>query len=208
MIVVNYSTDSYRKGQQRLANSMLSAFGSMECKLLMLDKLPTGSPTHKESPYEFKIHAIKEAFEQDDIVLWADASMWRVGDLSRIEDIIKRDGYFMEEAGHYVNDWCNDHTRRYFNLEKENGYRMFSAGLCGFNLKSELAMEFLYRWEASAKAGCFRGDYSNHRHDMTCGSIIAQRLNMKYQTGGSHMAYVGPGYPAPNKDVVFYAQGI
>jgi hypothetical protein len=208
MIVVNYSTESYKKGQQRLFTSLLNSFGNLICKSLMLDKLPDGSPSHKESPYEFKIHCVEKGFEFDDIVLWADSSMWCVGDITKIENIIKQDGYFFEEAGHYVDTWCNDHTRRYFKLEQGNRYKMFSAGLVGFNLKSELAMEFLYKWKESARAGCFKGDWSNHRHDMTCGSIIAERLNMKYQTGGSHLAYVGPGYQEPNKDVVFYAQGI
>src|SRR5690348_3503692 len=101
MIVVNYSSKEYSRGQNRLRDSMITALGSLACKVLMLSELPEGSPSHKDSPYEFKIHAIKKAFEYDDVVLWADASMWRVGDLSRIEDIIKRDGYFMEEAGHY-----------------------------------------------------------------------------------------------------------
>jgi hypothetical protein len=203
MIVVNYSTEAYKKGQQRLRDSLPSNVDSMTIQDLL-----KGCPSHKESPYEFKIHCIEKGFEFDDIVLWADSSMWCVGDITKIENIIKRDGYFMEEAGHYVDTWCNDHTRRYFKLEQGNGYKMFSAGLVGFNLHSELAMEFLYKWKESARAGCFKGDWSNHRHDMTCGSIIAERLNMKYQTGGSHLAYVGPGYQEPNKDVVFYAQGI
>jgi hypothetical protein len=202
MIITNYATKEYIRGQERLKAS-LNGY-----KTLLFDKLPPGSPTHQESPYEFKIHTIERAFELDDIVLWADASMWLVGDLANIENIIKKDGYFMEAAGHYVDSWCNDHTRKYFNLEHGSGYSMFSAGLLGLNLKSELAMEFFYKWKQSAKAGCFRGDWSNHRHDMTCASIIASRMDMKYQQGGTHLAYKGPGYNEPGPDVVFLCQGL
>lgn len=202
MIITNFATSEYRKGQNRLAKSLNGH------KTLMFDYYPVGSPTHKDSPYEFKIHAIQKAFELDDIVLWADASMVLVGDLSRIEKIIIDDGYYMEEAGHYVDTWCNDHTRKYFNLAEGNGYTMFSAGLMGLNLKSEVAMEFFYKWKESARAGCFAGDWKNHRHDMTAGSIIAQRMGLKYQTGGSHMAYVGPGYSTPHKDIVFQCVGL
>lgn len=208
MIIVNFATGHYKLGQKRLAHS-LDGY-----KMLMLDDYTAiDSPTHQESPYEFKVHAIEKAFEFDDIVLWADASMWRVGDLSVIERLIKNDGYFMSEAGHWVGSWTNQHTRKYFKLTEEEarvpgGLFMFSAGLLGLNKKSEIAMNFLLEWHASAKAGCFRGSWADHRHDMTCGSIIAQRLGMKYQRGGEHMAYIGQGYSAPQNGVVFYLQGI
>jgi hypothetical protein len=205
MIVVNFSTKQYAAGQNRLATSLLKA----DCKtLMMFDYREIGSPTHQQSPYEFKIHAIEKAFDIDDIVLWVDSSMWLVGDLGKVERIIQRDGYFMEEAGHYVDRWCNDHTRKYFNLSSPNGFTMFSAGLLGLNLKNETAMEFFYKWKQSALAGCFRGDWKDHRHDMTCGSIIACRMGLKYQTGGTHMAYIGEGYEQPKEGVVFYAQGL
>jgi hypothetical protein len=209
MIVVNFSTKEYKRGQDRLKASL-----NGHPHLMFNNYAEIGSPTHKESPYEFKIHAIRKGFDYDNIVLWADASLYAVGDLGKIEEIIKRDGYFAEEAGHYVGRWTNAHAVKYFNLtpdearQEPGGITMFSAGLLGLNLKSELAMQFLYEWEASAKAGCFRGDWIDHRHDMTCASIIATRLGMKYQKGGTHMAYIGPGYEQPKEGVVFYLQGI
>jgi len=69
-------------------------------------------------------------------------------------------------------------------------------------------MEFFAQWKAAAKAGCFKGDWSNHRHDMSSSSIIASRLGMKYQRGGQHMGYVGEGYPNPEPNIVFKLQGI
>jgi hypothetical protein len=201
MIVVNFSTSQFSKGQQRLKDSL-----GKTRSLMMRDYL-AGCPTHRESPYEFKVHAIEKALSMDDIVLWADSSMYLVGDLKKIENLITNDGYYMEEAGHYVDTWCNEFTRNYFNLT-EKGFLMFSAGLLGLNKKNEQAMGWFEQWKASAKAGCFKGDWKDHRHDMTCGSIIAQRMGLKYQTGGSHMAYVGPGYPEPKEGVVFHCRGI
>lgn len=205
MIVVNFSTDAYKRPQQRLRQSLWD-MGHSGLFYTKYDQI--NSPTHQESPYEFKIHAILKAFEFDDLVLWADSSMYLKGELRRIEEKIKAHGYFMEESGHYVDDWCNDHAREYFSLPTKSGYTMFSAGLLGLNLQSEIAKEYLKQWKASAHAGCFRGDWQNHRHDMVCGSIIASRLDMKYQRGGSHMAYIGPGYAVPGDDVVFYCQGM
>lgn len=208
MVVVNFSTPNYSRPQQRLKQSLQGH------KMLMFDSYTAiNSPTHQESPYQFKIHAIEAGFEFDDIVLWADSSMFLVGDLGVIENIIIQDGYFMSEAGHWVGSWTNQHTRDYFNLSDEEsrvpgGQFMFSAGLLGLNKNSEIAMEFFRQWKAAALAGCFRGDWKDHRHDMTCGSIIAQRLGMKYQRGGQHMSYIGPGYSAPEKGSVFHLQGM
>lgn len=202
MIIVNFATEVYRPGQQRLSRSL-----NGHKKLMLNNYQVIGSPTHKQSPYEFKLHAIEKAFQFDPIVLYMDASMHVVGDLAPIEKIIEEEGFFGQEAGHYVDDWCNEHTRNYFNLT-EKGFIMFSAGLIGLNAYSETAMAFFREWKASAKAGCFVGDWSNHRHDMTCASIIAQRMGLKYQRGGSYMAYIGPGYSEPEPGVSIYCQGI
>jgi hypothetical protein len=207
MIIVNFATKEFKKGQDRLMKSIEGkAHG-----LFLNDHKSIGSPTHQQSPYEFKIHSIVKAWEQfpnEKIVLWCDSSLWLVGDLSKIEKIIQEDGYFFEEAGHYVNDWTNQHTRKYFNLYPEENYTMFSAGLVGLDKTSPVAMSFFAEWRLSAKAGCFKGDWSNHRHDMSAGSIIASRMGMKYQRGGSHMAYIGDGYQEPEPGAVFYLQGI
>lgn len=208
MIVVNFSTKNYILGQQRLSKS-LNGYK----QLMLTDYTSIGSPTHQESPYEFKAWAIEAAWEYDPICLWVDASMWRVGDLSKIEDIIIRDGYFMSEAGHWVGSWCNQFTRNYFKLREEEakvpgGMFMFSAGLLGLDKNNPLAMDFFTQWKASALAGCFRGNYATHRHDMTCGSIVAQRLGMKYQRGGEHMSYIGSGYADPEEGSIFWLQGL
>jgi hypothetical protein len=208
MIIVNFATGHYLKGQQRLANS-LNGY-----KKLMLTGYPTiNSPTHEQSPYEFKINSIESAWNHDPVVLWVDASMWRVGDLSKIEDLIIKDGYFMTESGHWTGQWTNQFTKNYFKTTDEEmkvpgGMFMFSAGLIGLNRDSTVAVEFLRQWKESAKAGCFKGDWKDHRHDMSCGSIIAQRLGMKYQRGGEFMSYIGPGYSQPEVGSVFYLQGI
>lgn len=205
MTIVNFATGHYLKGQTRLANS-LNGYK----KLMLSDYTAIGSPTHSESPYEFKVWAIEKAFEFDPVVLWCDASLWRVGDVSKIESIIKEKGYFMEEAGHWVRDWCKHETKKWFDLkqEEEATFNMFSAGLLGLDFNNSDAQLWFAAWKTAAKAGHFRGDWSNHRHDMTCGSIIAQRMGFKYERGGSHLSYVGPGYSTPEANTVFLLQGI
>lgn len=208
MIITNFSTPQYFKPQERLVKSL-----NGHKTAIYRSYQEIGSPTHQQSPYEFKLAAIEKAWKQDDIVMWTDSSLWLVGDLSKIENLIKTDGYFFEEAGHWVGSWCNKFTRDYFNLTDEEakvpgGMFMFSAGFVGLNKQSSIAVEFFRQWKESAKAGCFQGDWNDHRHDMTAGSIIAQRLNMTYQRGGSHVAYIGEGYKRPEPGVVFHIAGM
>lgn len=207
MIIVNFATQFYHVLQRRLRDSLHGH------KLMLFnDYGQIRSPTHKESPYQFKIHAIEKAFTRDDIVLWCDASLWRVGDISIIENHIKTDGYFMEEAGAWTGLWTNQFTRDYFKMTEEElqvpgGMFMFAAGFLGLNKQNPTAMEWFRQWKESALAGCFRGSWEDHRHDMTCGSIIAQRMGMKFHRGQTHMAYVGFQYPPAPAGVVFKLKG-
>lgn len=205
MTIVNFATGHYLRGQQRLINSL-----PRDQKYLAFSRYDEiGSPTHSESPYEFKLYAIRTAMEVDPIVLWMDASMWVVKSLATIESIIINDGYLLTEAGHYVDRWCNSHAREWFRFQPhEHNFLMFSAGLVGLNKNSETAMLFLKQWEESAAAGCFVGSHADHRHDQTCGSIIAQRMNLKYQRGGQFLSYIGPGYSKPEPESPIYLQGI
>jgi hypothetical protein len=209
MIIVNFSTKEYKLGQQRLCKSLNG------CKKLMLDSYEIiSSPSHSISPYEFKVHAIEKAKAFDPVVVWADASLWRVGDISKIEEIILRDGFFGEEGGHYAGRWTNEFTRKYFNVTEEEmhqgpgGITLFSAGLLGLDFNNDIAIRFFNEWKASGEAGCFKGSWDDHRHEMSCASIIATRLGLKYQRGGKHLSYVGPGYSDPEKDTVFLLQGL
>lgn len=208
MIVVNFANGPYLKGQKRLSNSL-----NGHKQLMLSDYVSIGSPIHGESPYEFKVWSIETAKNHDSVVLWVDASMWRVGNISVIENLILQDGYFMSEAGHWVGSWTNQFTRNYFKLTPEElkvpgGLFMFSAGLLGLDFRNPLAVEFFEQWKLSAIEGCFKGSHRDHRHDMSCASIIAQRLGMKFQRGGQHMSYIGPGYSQPEPGSVFHLQGI
>lgn len=203
MIIVNFATGHYLRGQQRLKNS-IKGYNFLGFN----DYAEIGSPTQGESPYQFKVHAIEKAFEHDDIVLWADASIWVVGDLSIVENIIIEEGFFGEESGHYCYDWANENCRNYHGLKKEEGLIMYSAGLTGINKNNPVAMEFFNQWKASALAGCFKGEHRNHRHDMVNSSIIAQRLGLKFQRGGTYLSYIGSGYSEPIATSIFHLQGI
>lgn len=209
MVVVNFSTDAYKRPQHRLKQSLEGH------KTLMFNKYDEiGSPTHQESPYEFKIHAIEKASKIDPIVLWCDSSLWLVGDLSIVERTLLEDGFWGTEAGHFAGRWTNEFSRQYFKVTEEEmheshgGITLFSAGFLGVNFNSEIGVKFFNEWKASGDAGCFKGSWLDHRHEMTAASIIATRMGLKYQRGGQYLSYIGPGYSQPEKDSIFYLQGM
>ena len=86
---------------------------------------------------------------------------------------------------------------------------MFAAGYCGFDFTHGLAQEFFAEWKESMLNGCFKGSWSDHRHDMTCASIIANKHDMvkDYSSGGQYFAYIGEVYGTPLPTVVGHLIG-
>lgn len=171
-----------------------------------------GAPKHMDNPYAFKIYAFDEAIKRGfTSVLWLDSSVVLRKDITPIFEEIEREGYIMQEAGCYVGEWCNDKTLEYFNLTREEAMKMVmygNAGLLGLNLHNYKSESFFEAWKTSMLDGCFIGDWSNHRHDMTCGSIIANRSGMNYHKGDELLQYSPPDAPLINDTIYFSAQGM
>jgi hypothetical protein len=82
---------------------------------------------------------------------------------------------------------------------------MFIAGLFGLNMEYLICREFFSKWEKAKNDGVFKGSWDDHRHDMTCGSIIANDLKMKFHDNPSDYAcYIGDVYGAPNPKAIFH----
>lgn len=206
--IVNVATHRFHGGQLRLKSSLLPY--AIDFNYWQSER-ELGAPLHTDNPYAFKIYAIEHAWGMGyDKVLWLDASVYAVKDPSPVFDWITKHGVFMEEAGHYVGQWCNDQTLEYFAITREQAMTMpmFSAGFVGFDFSNPIARQFFDRWKESMLAGMFKGDYSNHRHDMTCGSIIANKMKLPMSSGGQFFAYIGQGYGPPSETAIFHLQGI
>lgn len=205
--VVNFSNGSYLGKQQRLIQSM-AKYGYRT--FAYQDYSQIGSTTHQQDPYGFKLYAIQKAVEQGaTTILYCDSSIWAIKDPTPLFEIIENEGYLMQEAGHYVGRWANDECLNYFGITREEANKMpmyGNAGLLGLNMNQEIANSFMDAWFESLRAGAFRGTWDNHRHDMTCGSIIANQLGMKYKSGNEILAYAGPNDPV-NESIILKAQG-
>lgn len=171
-----------------------------------------GAPLHTDNPYAFKVYTFRAALAAGyEKILYLDSSVYAIADVKPVFDIIEQEHYLMQEAGHYLKDWTNDDTLRFYAYKREDlGDQIMygNAGMLGLNFNSPLASYFFQQWEAGMKAGLFKGDWANHRHDMTVGSIIANRLNMKFKKGDEILQYGAPEEPLNNDTIIFKAQGV
>lgn len=205
--IVNFANGVgwYPRGQARLIEACKNNLTTGD--LITLNNYDViGSPNHHDNPYAFKVYAIEYALKQGyTTILFVDSSLYPIKNCDAIFDEIESKGHLFQLAGHFVDRWCNDNCRNYFNLSREesSGMVMFSAGFTGLDFTNEKSVEFFKQWKASCEAGAFKGSWDNHRHDMTCASIIATRLGM-HMTDHLWMCYIGEGYQQAPPESVFY----
>jgi len=209
-VIINYANGGwYPRGQVRLKDTIKQFDTENNIDFLgFTDESQIGSPSHQENPYAFKVYAFEKALSLGyKKIIFCDSSLYAVKSLSPLLELIDTRGYIMEEAGHWVGRWCNDNALSYFNLTREeaNKISMFSAGFLGLNFDKKICGEFFAKWKQSMLDGAFKGSWDNHRHDMTCGSIIAQKqLDMEYIRGGTYLSYIGDAYGTPSETSIFH----
>lgn len=224
--IVNLATDKYILGQQRLRQSLIdNKFNGDFYGYIGEDSV--GSPKHSINPYAFKVYAINKVKEMGyKQILWLDASVYAIKKIDFIWEIIETKGFLMQNAGHFVGTWSNDKCLDYFNLSRNDAISMpmyGNAGLLGLNFNNEKAIDFFNKWHKASEDGIFVGDWNNnnfsesddlrckgHRHDMSAGSIIANKLGLdkEYISSTEILQYASPEDKALNETIVFKAQGI
>lgn len=209
--IVCLATEKYWKGMERLHRS-LQEFTDVD-KYWFKSESEVAAPPHSDNPYAFKIYAIETVRNLGyDQILWLDASVYAVKPIQPVFDWLDKNEVFMEEAGHWAGTWSPDYVLNYFKITKEQAMKMpmFSAGFTGIDFRTFTGQEFFIRWQNAMQEGMFKGSWSNHRHDLTCASIIANQMGLvdRYSPGGQFFAYVGPGYREPKESAVFHLKGV
>lgn len=189
LCIVNYITrDTWHPhGQERLKESLrLIGFKG---ELLLLDEVNFKCPSHRKTPYAFKLYALKEAMNRGhDTVLWVDASFWAIRNLDGLEEMIRDKGFLVQNSGYAVGQWTSDDCLKRMSLSREDAFKiyMFSGGFMGVDIRVNSDREFFKTFFSYAQQGyCFRGAWKNvnrevssdskvlgHRHDMSVGSIL------------------------------------
>jgi len=198
----------YPRGQARLVQSLKDVGFTGGVHVYQNEK-DVGAPLHSKAPYGFKPYTFMKAKELGYTkILWVDASAWAVADVTPVFDVIKDKGYIMEYAGHNVGRWCNDHCLKHFDLTREEAKKILmygNGGFLGFDFDKYLSDEFLHRWKHACDCGAFNGSWDDHRHDMTCGSIIAHRLKMEFDFSKTFFTY---GATPTKPETCFCCQGM
>ena len=220
--IINFANGRHIIGQDRLKKS-IEKFAPDVDFLGWQNEIQIGAPPHKANPYAFKTFGFKRAFQMGYThVMWLDASVVLMQDITPVWEKIDQQGYVMQEAGHFCGTWTNDSALKYFDITRDKAMHLLmygNAGFLGLNSESETAKEFLFQWHEASRKGAFIGAWDNknnseshdtrckgHRHDMSCGSIIANQLKMKYESGNEWLNYAPPTDPI-KQNVYFHAQG-
>lgn len=197
--IVNYSTEKYRIGQDRLLESL----AGQQFDQYFFSEESTDIPTHEQSMYAFKVYSIDRLRRMGyDIVLWLDASMVAIKGISPIFDHIEKHGYFFQDSGWANDRWTTQAQAEYFGT---NSGKMISAGVIGLNFNNHVAIEFFKRWHKSMEAGMFIGSHNDNRHDQTCASLIIEQLKMDIIENNTYWCY---GKSPVNENIVILADGI
>lgn len=111
-VIVSVSTGRYSVGALRLAAEF--SRGTMHEGDVMewsMNKLPEGSPAHERKPYAFKAFALAQALQKhgpDCLLLWCDACILPIRDMTPLWERIERDGYWMSRNGYSNYEWTAD----------------------------------------------------------------------------------------------------
>lgn len=208
----------YAKGVDRLHKSLIY-HGYTGDVITWKEQLPPGSFTHKESPYGFKVYAIKEAirlgYKQ---IIWFDASAWCIKNPEYLLDVVNNQGYYFWSSGHNCAQTCNDRSLEYFGINRDQAELMhdLSSGCVALNLENEIALKFFNRWAQAETNGIFQGSRKHdrqskdhrflfHRQDQSCASIIANQLGMHIDDPNNLMGYYQTVMP---ESMIFCYRGL
>lgn len=201
--IVNCSTAKYHAGQQRLADSLK---GKDLFATFIMSEAECLAPLHTESMYAFKPYSFIMAKNMgDDVILWLDASMYVIKDLSPIFEQIERDGYFFQDSGWLNSQFMTDEAREYFGTDKG---RMISSGVLGIDFTNPIGHEFFNRWFKSCEDGMFNGSHDNWRHDQSCASLIIEQMGLKITNNDTFWQYGKVGEPVLHDGICIIADGV
>lgn len=202
--IVNVATDKYRRGQNRLHDS-LQLYSDIKVLLFDSEEAVCAEP-HEVNNYSFKPMAMIKAYEQGyRQILWLDASMVAIGDLEPIFALIEKDGYFFQDSGWPNSRWTTDKAREYFGTDEGD---MLSSGVLGLDLDSEIGYKFFDQWTQAMRDGMFNGSWDTYRHDQSCASLIAFKMGLKLQTANTFFVYGGVDNEFIREETILLADGI
>lgn len=156
--------------------------------LLWRDILPEGSRPHSESPYGFKIHAIKAAYERGyTSILWVDSPIVAVAeDMSPIFDKIEKEGYYVMSHIDPLSRYMSPEAYEYWGVTQQqlddDNMNLPSGSCYGFDLSHACGSRPFASFRAHEANGDFYSDSNNYRHDETVLALVMRHFNLPVLT--------------------------
>lgn len=141
--------------------------------ILWENLLPSQSRHHDISPYGFKVHAIKVAYEMGyTSILWLDSPAYAVKeDISPIFDKIEKEGYYAMSHIDPLERFVGDAALQFYNIKRLDliGLNLPSGSCYGFDMKG-IGHRIVANLELTEINGLFKDEVSEdglivHRHD-------------------------------------------
>ena len=204
--ILNVATGPYVPLQERLLAS-LRAVGWPRVAAWTGD-LPSGSPSHAEVPYGFKLRAFREAERNGATsLLWLDSPVVAAMDPAPVFDRLEREGCLFVTSGERLGNWAGDACLDAFGLTRDAAMKLplLNGTFIGLRLADAPARAWLEGMERAASRGLFAGPWltpnapdearkrkpgkslghaSNdlrcwgHRHDEAVGSCLAWKAGL------------------------------
>jgi hypothetical protein len=156
--------------------------------MLWRNVLPNGSRPHSESPYGFKVHAIKAAYERGyTSILWVDSPAYSVKeDISPIFDKIEKEGYYAMSHIDPLENWVGDTalsavSHSVISRNDLMGKNLPSGSCYGFDMSSPIGMALQFSLVEFEKTGLFKSEVISdgkwHRHDEAILALLLMHFN-------------------------------
>jgi len=158
------------------------------------DTYPPGARMHAESPYGFKVHAIRQALQKGHkTILWADSACYLIRHPKPLFDLIKEKGIVIFGDGPdfsfpRLEEWVNDASLAEFGLERKDveGYQLVCGALFGFDFNHPRAVEFYDELCKHEQDNWFvenqqkpNPPFASHRHDEAIMSLMTIKFNVE-----------------------------
>jgi hypothetical protein len=223
---VSLDQERYRKGFERLKQSIEKVGFDGDFLAFHDESELEGCPLHSEVPYAFKAYAIKKAIDLGyKTILWVDAPVWAQDNLENVFAHIKRHGYlFFDNIGFSIGDYTSDNCLLTHNMTRVEAFKtkMIMACCMGIDVRNNQAHDFFERYYNAANDGSYIGNWNNnnltestdlrckgHRHDQSVASILIAQMGLKILTG--HQTYFTyyqhPGMMPVADSVCLFSQG-
>lgn len=212
-VIVSFANKNgvYVKNLARLSDSLRNNFDGDF--IAFIGEKSCGAEPHLDNPYNFKIHCIQKAIDAGyEQVLWLDTSCFAVKNVQPIFDEIVKDGFIFQDIGFTLDQWCNDFALSYFSLTRQEAKDIKligNAGFLGIDFSKQKGHDFFNKWKESMEAGCFKGSWDNHRHDLSCSSAIIHQMGIAnlMKSRDSWLQYAGIFDETLNDTIIIKAQG-